>query len=121
MITRIRPRTLLGALVSAALLCGIAPAQTFCFHSGSTPIAAAWTPGPIALGCVGATTWPTWRQYVPAHRAPTPHFGYQPGRGEAVPVIVVRYRCTGMLLTPVVPSQYVTMGYVIDMPEHPCQ
>ena len=50
----------------------------------------------------------------------TPHVGFRPGRGEAVPVVVVQYRCTGLLLAPVIASGYVNMGYVIDMPEHAC-
>jgi hypothetical protein len=35
-------------------------------------------------------------------------------------VIIVQYRCTGLLLSPVVASGFVNMGYVIDMPEYPC-
>jgi len=112
-------RTLLLPFVGA-LLAGATAAQSFCFHSGSTPVAANWTQGPIPLGCVGAPSWPSWRRYTPQHRAPTPHVGYHPGRGEAVPVIVVRYHCTGFLLQPVAVTNYVAMGYVIDMPEHLC-
>jgi hypothetical protein len=37
-----------------------------------------------------------------------------------VPVIVAQYRCTGLLLTPVVASSHSYLGYVIDMSEHLC-
>jgi hypothetical protein len=120
MITRTQLLPSLAVALSAALLANAALAQAYCFHSGSTLVAASWSPGPIPLGCAGAPAWPSWRQYVPQHRAPAPHVGFQPGRGEAVPVIVVQYRCTGFVLNPIVPSGYVAMGYVIDMPEYPC-
>ena len=107
-------------LLAGAMLANAASAQSLCANSGSTPITATFTPSPLPLGCVGAPSWPMWRQFVPTHRAPAPHVGFQQGRGEAVPVIVVQYRCTGLLLSPVIASAYVNMGYVIDMPEHAC-
>ena len=97
-----------------------ATAQSYCFHSGSTMLAASWMPGPLPLGCYGAPSWPMWRRFTPQHRSPAPHIGFRPGRGEAVPVIIVQYRCTGFLIEPVVASSYIYMGYVIDMPEHRC-
>jgi len=84
------------------------------------PIAANWSPGPLPLGCSNAPAWPSWRTFTPDHRTPTAHFGFRPGRSEAVPVIVVQYRCTGLLLNPVIATSHNYLGYVIDMPEHVC-
>jgi hypothetical protein len=103
-----------------ALLVQAIAAQTFCYHSGSTQVAASSTASPLPLGCTGAPNWPMWRMFTPQHRSPTAHFGYRPGRGESVPVIVAQYRCTGLLLTPVVASSHSYLGYVIDMSEHLC-
>lgn len=111
---------LLVAILAQAIAAQAIAAQTFCYHSGSTPMAASSTASPLPLGCIGAPSWPMWRMFTPQHRSPTVHFGYRPGRGESVPVIVVQYRCTGLLLTPVVASSLSNLGYVIDMPEHVC-
>jgi len=108
----------------AALLAGLtgysAPAQAFCYHSGSTLVAASASPSPLALGCPGAPTWPMWHLFVPPHRAPAPHVGYRPGRAKAVPAIIVHYRCTGFLIQPITVAGHGNFGYVIDMPEHLC-
>ena len=106
---------ILGALLSQAVM-----TQSWCYHQGSMLVAASWTPSPLPLGCTAAPTWPMWQMFTPTHRTPTMHLGYRPGRGAALGVIVVHYQCTGLLLYPVVPSHYRTKGYVIDMPEHPC-
>lgn len=115
MTVRTHSLLLLGALLTNAV-----SAQSTCVNSGSMPVAATFSPSPLTLGCVGAPNWPMWHQFVPPHRAPSPHVGFRRGRGEAVPVIVVQYQCTGLLLAPVVATGYVNMGYVIDMPEHRC-
>ena len=107
-------------LLLSATVASTSPAQSLCLNSGSTPTAATFTPSPLALGCSGAPNWPMWHQFVPPHRSPSPHTGFRPGRAEAIPVIIVQYRCTGLLLSPIVASGFVNMGYVIDMPEHPC-
>lgn len=111
---------LFAVLLAAVLSAGRASAQSACQNAGSMLQAAAFHPSPLALGCAGAPNWPMWEQYVPAHRTPAPHVGYRQGRAETVPVIVVQYRCTGLLLQPVVVSNHVVMGYVIDMPEVAC-
>lgn len=110
---------LAGALL-AAVLTANCTAQSTCYHSGSLPVMASWAPSPLPLGCNNAPNWPMWRTFTPAHRTPAAHFGFRPGRSEAVPVIVVQYRCTGQLLNPVVVSSHNYLGYVIDMPEHLC-
>lgn len=95
------------------------PAQT-CYGQGSIPVAAAVEPSPIALGCQGAPNWPQWHLFTPAHRAPVPHAGFNPGDASARPRILVAYRCTSFLLLPIVPVQVTTMGYVLDRPEFAC-
>ena len=60
------------------------------------------------------------RAATPAHRAPTPHAGFDPGNATPRPRVIIVYRCTGFLLLPVVPAQIRTMGYVIDQPEVAC-
>ena len=106
------------ALLSS-LLVAIAPAQ-ICSHQGSVPVAASWQASPWPLGCAAAPGWPTWHTFTPAHRAPAPHAGFNPGDAHARPRLLVAWRCTGFLLVPVVPIAVQTMGYVIDRPEHPC-
>lgn len=103
-----------------ALTHNTATAQTTCYHFGSTPRAATLEPSPFALGCFGATQWPSWHLWTPAHRAPGPHHGFAPGDASELPRWLVHWRCTGWLLLPVVPDQVRTMGYVIDQPELPC-
>jgi hypothetical protein len=34
--------------------------------------------------------------------------------------VIVRYRCTGLLLLPVLPVSIRTSGYVLDQAEHAC-
>ena len=61
-----------------------------------------------------------WRLFTPQHRMPTPHWGYRPGRSQAVPAIIVQYQCTGLLLNPIAIVSHRYLGYVIDMSEHVC-
>ncbi|HZN40530.1 MAG TPA: hypothetical protein VFD82_17125 [Planctomycetota bacterium] len=96
------------------------PAQTTCSNLGSIPVAATLEAGPIPLGCSGAANWPCWHLFTPAHRAPAPHAGFDPGNATPRPRVIVVYRCTGFLLLPVVPVHIRTMGYVIDQPEIAC-
>jgi hypothetical protein len=113
---RITAPSLLLPLVLPALL----PAQRTCFDSGSAPVAASIEASPFLLGCSTAPTWPVWHLLTPGHRTPAPHPGFAPGQAQALPRFLVRYRCTGWLLLPVLPDHVRTMGYVIDQPEHPC-
>lgn len=105
---------LLGAMAPHAA------AQAGCSGFGSTPVPASITDAPLPLGCRTAPTAPQWRLFTPAHRQPAPHAGYDPGNAHALPRLIVRYRCTGLLLVPVVPVGIRTMGYVIDQPEYAC-
>lgn len=107
----------LAATTAVAALC--LPAQA-CSHQGSVPVPASWQAGPAPLGCNAAPQWPTWHTFTPAHRAPSPHAGHQPGNATALPRLLIAYRCTGWLLVPVVPVAITTMGYVIDRPEFAC-
>jgi hypothetical protein len=76
-------------------------------------------PGPD-LACAAAPGWPHWHLFTPAHRAVVPRTGWQQGDARALPRLLVRWRCTGSLLLPVVPAGIRTMGYVLDVAESPC-
>ncbi|MEO6597653.1 MAG: hypothetical protein ABIP94_23155 [Planctomycetota bacterium] len=95
-------------------------AQSTCYHFGSTPMAATWEASPGLLDCAAAPSWPQWHLFTPAHRAPGPHQGFNPGNAQARPRVLIAYRCTGFLLVPVVPVHIRWMGYVIDQPEIAC-
>jgi hypothetical protein len=101
-------------------LAPLAAAQAGCPHFGSTPVPATVTDSPVPLDCRMAPHAPQWRLFTPGHREPAPHAGYEPGNAHALPQVIVRYRCTGLLLVPVLPAGIRTMGYVIDQPEHLC-
>ncbi|MBL9078111.1 MAG: hypothetical protein JNL08_11440 [Planctomycetes bacterium] len=113
-------RRILAALIGSSLLAPVAVAQGGCPDFGSTPVAASITASPLPMGCAGAPTWPHWHLFTPGHRAPGPHAGFTPGHAHALPRLLVRYRCTGLLLVPVVPDGVRVMGYVIDQPEFAC-
>lgn len=111
------------ALRGLALLLSLAPvarAQAGCPDFGSLPMPATITPSPLPLGCAAAPMAPQWHLLTPPHRAPGAHTGFTPGNAHALPRLLVRYRCTGFLLLPVVPIEVRTMGYVLDQPEYPC-
>lgn len=110
---------LAAALLPFLLLPSVA-AQAACPDFGSQPVAATTLDSPLPLGCSTAPAAPQWRLFTPAHREPTPHVGHAPGNARALPQVIVRYRCTGLLLLPVVPSGIRAWGYVIDQPEYPC-
>ncbi|MFY9345842.1 MAG: hypothetical protein WAT39_25345 [Planctomycetota bacterium] len=95
------------------------PAQT-CWGQGSVPVAASIEPGPLLLGCAASPGWPQWHLFTPAHRAPAPHPGFNPGDATARSRLLVAYRCTGFLLVPVVPVRITVMGYVLDRDEIAC-
>ena len=111
---------LLPLLAAIQALAAAAPAQGTCYHFGSTPQPAQLEASPFPLGCPGATQWPSWHLWTPAHREPGPHQGFAPGNASELPRWLVHWRCTGWLLLPVVPDRLRTMGYVIDQPEMPC-
>jgi hypothetical protein len=106
--------------ILALALAVAAPAQVTCANFGSTPIPATTLASPLPLGCSTAAAWPQWHLLTPAHRAPAPHPGHAPGNARALPRLLVRYRCTGLLLLPAVPIRVRTMGYVLDQPEYAC-
>jgi hypothetical protein len=108
-----------SSLLLFALFAPTAVAQS-CSGQGSQPVAASCTPGPIALGCAAAPQWPIWHLFTPAHRMPVARPGFGPGPAQALPRVLVAWRCTGWLFVPVVPSSVRTMGYVVDRPEVAC-
>jgi len=106
-------------LVVFTLLAAATVAQT-CSGHGSMPVAASWENSPVTLGCAAAPHWPAWHLFTPAHRAPVARPGFDPGPAQALPRVLVAWRCTGWLLLPVVPASVRTTGYVIDRPEIAC-
>jgi hypothetical protein len=120
-----KPLSLLPLLVALRAFIGglmpdIAPGQTTCFHFGSMPQPASVTLGPPLHGCAAAPLAPAWHWYQPAHRAPAPHFGFQPGNASERACWLLTWRCTGLWLVPVAPDRLRRNGYVIDQPEFPC-
>ena len=99
---------------------GLLRGQAPCFHFGSHFVPAAVVAAPMTLGCAGAPDWPAWHLLVPSHHEPGPHQGFAPGNATARPCLLVAWRCTGLLLLPVLPWRVTTNGYVIDQPETPC-
>lgn len=106
-------------MLLAAVAAANGTAQT-CFHRGSVPRPAIVEAAPFSLGCSGAPEWPAFHLFTPAHREPAPHFGFAPGQATARYRWLVSYRCTGLLLVPVLPERVRRVGYVIDQPEFPC-
>jgi len=111
-------RMLCGGL-AASLLAHAAASQS-CWHQGSVAVPAVTTFGPVLLACPGAPTWPSWELFTPAHRAPAPHLGFNPGTARALPQTLVVYTCTGLLLAPVARGPLAAYGYVIDRAEFAC-
>jgi hypothetical protein len=91
-----------------------------CPHEGSVPAAATCEPGP-PLGCPYAPAAPAWHLWTPAHRAPAPQRDHWPGDARVLPRLLLRYRCTGLRLLPLVPSELRTLGTVFDVPSHRCR
>jgi hypothetical protein len=113
------PFRLVLAIAASALATG-GLAQSPCYHFGSVPTAAQWQRSPTLLACPHAPTWPEWHLFTPAHRAPAPHTGFNPGNAVELPRLIVTWRCTGFLFAPVVIDRVRTMGYVVDQPELAC-
>ena len=106
--------------VAAGLFASRASSQTFCPDQGSARKGERWLAAPTSLACAAAPSWPAWHLFTPAHRAPTAHVGFWPGRPHPLPGLLVRYRCTGLLLQPIVVDQVLQWGYVIDRDERRC-
>lgn len=104
----------------AATFAAAAPSQTPCWDFGSTPKPATLEASALPLGCGYAPSWPQWHLFTPAHRAPTPHVGFNPGQARMFPRILVTYRCTGLVFAPIAIDRVRTLGYVIDQPEYAC-
>ena len=104
----------LTTLLAAAL-----PAQLPCPGQGSSLQPGTIEAGPD-MGCTNAPGWPWWHLFTPPHRAVVSKPGFRQGRARALPRILVHYRCTGLLLVPVLPDGVRTMGYVLDVREESC-
>jgi len=119
-ITHRAARPTARVLLPILALAAVGRAQSTCYHFGSMPRPATWERSPSLLGCTNAPAWPDWHLFTPAHRAPAPHAGFNPGNAHELPRVIVLYRCTGYLLVPVVIVRVRTMGWVIDQPEIAC-
>lgn len=94
-------------------------AQPPCDGRGSSLQPARTETGP-ALGCAFAPQAPGYHLFTPEHRAVTRRIGYHLGEARALDAWLVRYRCTGLWLLPVVISEVRAYGYVLDVAEHAC-
>jgi hypothetical protein len=112
-------RSLLLLLASLTAPAPRGPAQS-CPDYGSVPVAATWTPAPVALGCPGALTWPQWHLFTPRYRALAPKTGYRPGATSLEPALLVPYACTGLLFAPVRLGRIRAMGFVVDTAQAIC-
>ena len=95
-------------------------AQITCPNFGAQRVPGFLAPAPVTLGCPGAPQWPIWHTVIPPHHAPAPKRGYRPGNARPVPVHVVQYACTGLLLMPVQIVGVQVSGYVVWQPDFPC-
>ena len=109
---------LLAIPLALLLTVGVA-AQPACDGRGSALQPARTETGP-ALGCAFAPQAPGYHLYTPEHRAVTRRIGFHLGEARALDAWLVRYRCTGLWLIPVVISEVRAYGYVLDVAEHAC-
>ena len=107
------------AIPLALLLTPAGVAQPPCDGRGSVAQPARIETGP-ALGCTFAPQAPGFHLFTPEHRAVTRRIGYHLGEARALDAWLVRYRCTGLWLLPVVISEVRAYGYVLDVAEHAC-
>ncbi len=101
------------------LLFDQAPAQPNCDGRGSDLRPARWEAG-LPLLCQYAPDAPGFRLFTPEHRELVPRAGMQPGEAHIRRQLIVRYRCTGLWLLPVVISEVRAYGYVLDVEEQAC-
>jgi hypothetical protein len=114
------PRLLFVLVALVIALAASASAQAPCPAFGGHATPATIDPSPAPLGCTGASQWPQWHLWTPAHDAPGPKPGFTPGDARPRTRWLVRYRCTGWLLVPVLPLPPRAMGYVVDQPDRAC-
>lgn len=106
-------------LLSLQLHTGALRAQAPCGGQGSARTAATWERGP-GLQCSPAPTAVAWHLFTPAHRQVVAKQGFRQGDAQALPRILISWRCTGWLFAPVAVDRIRTMGYVLDVAEVPC-
>jgi len=108
-----------AALLFAAASPSQQSSQDACANFGGHPTPSRCTVSPFEQDCGGSPT-PLWRLFAPAHRAPGPRTGHEPGDARPLPCLLVTYRCTGLWWLPSVPDRVRTMGYVVDQPDRAC-
>jgi hypothetical protein len=107
------PCSILPLLLVASL------AAQGCDGRGSDLVAARWEPG-LPLLCPYAPEAPGYWLYTPAHRELVPRAGMQPGTAHVRSQWIIRYRCTGLWLVPVVVSEVRAYGIILDVEEQAC-
>lgn len=112
-------RHLLAIVFSALFVVDVSWAQQACDGRGSELRPAHWEVG-LPLLCQYAPEAPGYRLFTPAHRELVPRAGMQPGEAHVRYQWIVRYRCTGLWLVPVVISEVRTYGVVLDVEEEAC-
>jgi hypothetical protein len=105
-------------LHAIAILLPLGPID--CPDQGSRAVPAQLETGP-PLGCALAPHAPAWHLWTPPHRTPAPATGERPGDARMHPRLLLRYRCTGLRLLPIVPAELRTLGYVLDVPAIRCR
>ncbi len=106
--------------ILSACFASSALAQDSCQDTGSHLVDGFWEHGPPLL-CEHQPQAPAWKLLTPAHREPVPRAGYRPGRATEIPRVLVRYRCTGFWLFPVVIRDAKILGYVFDVGQRRCR
>ena len=90
-----------------------------CDGRGSEMQPARWEAG-LPLLCTYAPDHPGFWLFTPEHRELTPKSGMQPGEAHVRSQWIVRFRCTGLWLVPVVIGEVRAYGYVLDVEEEKC-
>jgi hypothetical protein len=108
-------RTILPCL----LLLSTARPQSGCDGRGSEPQPARWEAG-LPLRCAHAPEAIGYLLYTPAHRVLVPRPGFAPGEARLRTQWIVRFRCTGLRLLPVVVAEVRAYGVVLDVGQQRC-
>jgi len=108
-----------AATWTLAFLSSAPAAAQSCPNQGSARVPATYDVGP-PLRCTYDPLAPSWWLYTPSHRVTVPRLGAQPGEARVLSRVMVRFRCTNLLFSPVEIVDITAHGYVFDIEEHPC-
>ena len=73
-----------------------------------------------ALCCHWAANAPAWHLVVPPHGEPIRHAGFTRRAYRELPIFLLRYECTGLVLFPVRIAEVRTLGAISDVRESIC-